>query len=114
MNKELREDLEHLIICKDKSITPDLRDDIKMTLDYIDELEKENKILKELNVCVGCNINTDYKSRIDKAIDYIEDNKSYTTIEKFVGMNTFQKHDEDILDEEMIKELLDILRGTNE
>ena len=47
-------------------------------LDYIDELEEENRILKELNVCVGCNNNLDYKSRIDKAIklleeDYFED-----------------------------------------
>ena len=47
-------------------------------LDYIDELEEENKTLKELNVCVGCNNNPDYKSRIDKAIklleeDYFED-----------------------------------------
>lgn len=48
MNKELREDLEHLIICKDKTITPDLRDDVKMTLDYIDELE--NKIDKALEI----------------------------------------------------------------
>lgn len=39
MNKELREDLEHILICKDKTITQDLRDDIKMTLDYIDDLE---------------------------------------------------------------------------
>jgi hypothetical protein len=51
------------------------------------------------------------RRKITKAIEYIEDNKSYTTIEKFVRMNTFEKHDEDILDEEMIKELLDILRG---
>ena len=39
MNKELREDLEHLIICKDKSITQDLRDDVSLTLQYIDDLE---------------------------------------------------------------------------
>lgn len=48
MNKELREDLEHLIICEDKTITQDLRDDIKMTLDYIDDLEDENKLLNNL------------------------------------------------------------------
>ena len=41
-------------------------------LDYIDELEEENKTLKELNVCVGCNNNPDYKSRIDKAIKYLK------------------------------------------
>lgn len=50
MNKELREDLEHLIICNDKTITQDLRDDIKMTLDYIDNLEKKiNKAIKYIN-----------------------------------------------------------------
>lgn len=54
MNKELREDLEHLIICKDKSITPDLRDDIKMTLDYIDELEnKINKAIEYTNELIA-------------------------------------------------------------
>lgn len=51
MNKELREDLEHLIICKDKSITPDLRDDISLTLQYIDELEnKIDKAIEELKL----------------------------------------------------------------
>lgn len=60
MNKELRDDLEHLIICEDKSITQDLRDDIKMTLDYVDELEKENDNLKyHLNDVVFDNHNVD-------------------------------------------------------
>lgn len=45
MNRELREDLEHLIICNDKSITQDLRDDVKMTLDYIDNLEEQLSLL---------------------------------------------------------------------
>ena len=57
---------------------------------------------------------TNLQQRIDKAIKYIEDNKSYTTIEKFVRMNTFEKHDEDILDEEMINKLLNILKGSEE
>lgn len=37
---------------------------------YITNLQEENEILKELNVCVGCNNNPDYKTRIDKAIEY--------------------------------------------
>ena len=31
------------------------------------DLQKENEILKEQNVCVGCNNNPDYKSRNEKA-----------------------------------------------
>lgn len=42
MNKILKEEMEYLIHCNDKAITPDVKDDVKMTLDYIDELE--NKI----------------------------------------------------------------------
>lgn len=61
MNKELRDDLEHLIVCNDKSITQDLRDDVKMTLDYIDELE--NKINKALA----------YIERMTRIIDYDDD-----------------------------------------
>lgn len=51
MNKILREEMEYLITCDDKAITPDVRDDVEMTLKYIDELE----------------------DRIDKAIEYIEE-----------------------------------------
>lgn len=29
--------------------------------DYITNLQEENEILKEMNVCVGCNNNSDYK-----------------------------------------------------
>lgn len=47
MNKELREEMEYLINCDDKAITPDVRDDVKMTLDYIDELEKQLKELQK-------------------------------------------------------------------
>lgn len=41
--------MEYLIKCDDKSITPDVRDDVEMTLDYIDELE--NKINKAIDYC---------------------------------------------------------------
>ena len=76
MNKELREDLEHLIICNDKTITQDLRDDIKMTLDYIDKLEEENKNdyfihMKEWARAIGNNANL--RQRIDKAIEQLEE-----------------------------------------
>ena len=50
MNKILREEMEYLINCNDKAITPDVKDDVSLTLQYIDELE----------------------TRIDKAIEYIE------------------------------------------
>jgi len=47
MNKELREEMEFLITCDDKAITPDVRDDVEMTLKYIDELEdKINKAIE--------------------------------------------------------------------
>lgn len=50
MNKELREEMEFLITCDDKAITPDVKDDVKMTLNYIDELEQRiNKALKLLD-----------------------------------------------------------------
>lgn len=50
MNKILREEMEYLITCDDKAITPDVRDDVKMTLDYIDELEnKINKAIEYIN-----------------------------------------------------------------
>lgn len=48
MNSELRDNLEWLAYkCEDKAITPDVQDDIKYALDYIDELEKELKTIKE-------------------------------------------------------------------
>lgn len=83
---------------------------VKALLEENEKLQKDKDRLVEeredlLSSCL-------YQDKIiKKAIEYIEDNKSYTTIEKFVKMNTFEKHDEDILDEEMIKELLNILRG---
>jgi hypothetical protein len=79
MNNELREDLEHLIICNDKTITPDLRDDVSLTLQYIDKLEKENKILKENaihNDKVVDKVNWEnrlLKDRLSKAIEYINE-----------------------------------------
>jgi hypothetical protein len=61
MNKILREEMEYLITCDDKAITPDVRDDVSLTLQYIDELE----------------------NKIDKAIEYInsfeEDNPDYNS-----------------------------------
>lgn len=50
MNKILREEMEYLIQCDDKAITPDVKDDVSLTLQYIDELE----------------------NKIDKAIEYIK------------------------------------------
>lgn len=87
MNKELREEMEYLITCDDKAITPDVRDDVKMTLDYIDELE----------------------NKINKAIDYIENNDLYT-------QDIDYDYDDNMVllpptDELERKELLNILRG---
>ena len=50
MNKILREEMKYLITCDDKAITPDVKDDVKITLDYIDELEyKINKAIEYIN-----------------------------------------------------------------
>jgi len=70
--------------------------------DKIKELEKENKTLKELNVCVGCNNNPDYKSIIDKAIEYIKDNASY--------VEDINRCVDDLRDDDC-DELLKILKG---
>ncbi len=49
MNKELRERLEWLAFkCDDKAITPDVKDDIKYTLEYIDEQDKLINRIKEI------------------------------------------------------------------
>ena len=50
----------------------------KDILDYITNLQKENKILKEQNICVGCENNPSYKSRIDEAIKYCILNEEFT------------------------------------
>lgn len=104
MNKELREDLEHLIICKDKTITQDLRDDIKMTLDYIDKLEEENKNdyfihMEEWARAIGNNANL--RQRIDKAIKCIEK----------LDENKLEIGDNLLILDNYLSDLLDILRG---
>ena len=43
----------------------------------IKELEEENKVLKELNVCIGCEDNPTYKARIDKAIRILNSAKNH-------------------------------------
>ena len=69
------------------------------------QLQKENEILKELNVCVGCNNNTDYKSRIDKAIKCVEK----------LDENKLEIGDNLLILDNYLSDLLDILRGeTNE
>ena len=70
----------------------------KKLANYITNLQEENKILKELNICVGCNNNPDYKSRIEKAINYIK-----------VQQKIFR--DYDIVIENQLKNLLEILQG---
>lgn len=71
-----------------------------IVLDYINELQEENRTLKELNVCVGCNNNPDYKSRNDKAIDYITTEQLYTNYSW--GKSQYAK---------ILKDLLNILKG---
>ena len=82
MNKELREEMEFLITCNDKSITPDVRDDVEMTLKYIDELEE----------------------KIEEAIEYIE-NCEWEDYP--IQTTTHHKLREEIIG----KVLLDILKG---
>ena len=63
MNKELRERLEWLAYrCDDPRITPDVQDDVKYALEYIDsrdniinELEKE--ISKHIALCTDITLN---------------------------------------------------------
>lgn len=70
--------------------------------DYITNLQKENRTLKELNACVGCNNNPDYKSRIDKAVEYI---KEYCIDDEFyINLTNKEKH---------IIEVLNILQSEN-
>lgn len=116
MNNEIKEILEFLsnenyyiqdIDCKFKRL---YLDEVKTLLDYITNLEEENRILKELNVCVGCNNNLDYKSRIDKALDYIvndmpyleepdddyENNHKMIEYDKSILLNILQGEDKEI------------------
>ena len=86
MNKILREEMEYLIHCNDKAITPDVKDDVFLTLQYIDELE----------------------NKIDKAIEYITNGSDFKSI-------YFKKADEELwkvlLEDNIKNNLLDILRG---
>ena len=110
--KSLKEQLEYLRsneylnqVKWERDINEKLNDDYKLV---IEKLEKENKVLKELNVCVGCEDNPSYKSRIDKAIEYIEKN--------WIEYSDFQYVDNDDelnIDCESIKELFDILKGSD-
>ena len=132
MNKMLREDMEYLMQCDDKAITPDIKDDAKMTLDYIDELEKENnewsmifdtfskrpyahryleqkkKELGDKNI-IGLDsemIYKDYydcKSRLDKAIEYIDR-----------MTRAIDYDDDELITWEHIIDIENILRGKND
>ena len=78
MNNEIKEILayfeEYIKITDMHDSEPMLNwKDLKIVLDYITNLQEENRILKELNICVGCNNNPDCKLRIDKAIEKIHD-----------------------------------------
>ena len=95
MNKILREEMEYLIKCDDKAITPDVKDDVKMTLDYIDELELNNKSLNSLlnsvkhslrnseeHLKIEQGLNYDLYKQIDKAIEYINIVKHFALFDK--------------------------------
>lgn len=71
-NKEIPDELH--VVFSDRHYAKTYYELMKLK-ERIEELEEENKTLKELNVCVGCNNNPDYKSRIDKAIEILESKK---------------------------------------
>lgn len=90
---------------------------IRKCLDSIsreEELEEENKQLKELNVCVGCENNPDYKTRINKAKRFIIENAissdKWEEIEplqfKPIGWIKYKQ-----LSKNKVEELLKILKG---
>ena len=83
-----------------KSILEDINSNILWN--YITNLEQENEILKEQNVCVGCNNNPDYKSRIYKAIEYITSEESINTFTTIESREQWLK---------VNKQLLNILTG---
>ena len=101
MNKELREDLEYLIRTDDKSITPDVRDDIQMTLDYIDKLEKENKSLNNTLVKI-IDENIVVRDRLSNAIEYIEEHNIIGTNKEYLPSGIEKCYS---------LELMEILRG---
>lgn len=68
---------------------------------YMYFLEQENQQLKE-----------QLQQRdevIEEAVKYVQDNMSYTEIRKWIDIGKFEITNEDILDQEMVKELLNIL-----
>ena len=89
MNKIVYDLLLKLEECDDKHNRCDYlleHSEITYLLEYIKELEEENKELKELNVCVGCNNNPNYKSRIDKAIEYIRSEYTITDDDVYLAL----------------------------
>ena len=98
----------------------------------IEELEEENKTLKELNVCVGCDNNPDYKTRIKELeeenerlkakLELEEDNRHYLNNKigkaiEYIKTNTYSVYDkkttiyEDVV---LVDKLLNILKGGEE
>lgn len=72
--------------------------------DYITNLQEENEILKELNICVGCENNPDYKLRCEKAINFINKTKGFI----------FNEYEEIITGEVVDADgVLNILEGKN-
>ena len=72
-------------------------------LDYITNLQEENKVLKELNVCVGCKNNLSLQERIDKAIELLNRHDIDTGDIYYKYNNRFVKSEL----KERIKELLE-------
>ena len=92
-------------ICRVKDFMS--REQINKLLDYITNLQEENKTLKELNICVGCNNNPDYKSRNEKAIKYIRQHSCIVRTKD----NDFEL--DLYLQGNNTEELLNILEGEN-
>lgn len=110
MNDEIKEILEalkpHNDIIKEYPLKLSIEEQ-KLLLDYITNLQKENKHLSKsyaeaiLFNQKRCEQNKELQQRIDKAIEYIED-------------NTYKSYETDYMDLTGIKELLNILNGGDE
>lgn len=71
MNKELRERLEWLAYrCDDPRITPDVQDDIKYALEYIDG---RDNIINELEKYLIEQVEKSYSNDYDNALDKLDE-----------------------------------------
>lgn len=115
MTEEIREILDDMKqIPIDKSWALNLEDyQCKLLLNYITNLQKENKHLDKVNCKLRKKINNDvYKSRNEKAVEYIKIYRSYESID---GTDYLKgKNEIGSLSLTQVDYLLNILQGGDE